>query len=291
MPDSTSVRARARGYAERTRCSIFASPAASPSSRSSIPPPASRSATSRPAACPEANHAVARRARRAGPVGAHRARGARLAAEGRRPPRCASTRASWPRCRRSRPGRRWRDSLGGVEAGIAAFEAYAELGPLERGRPPRGDLVLREPRGVVAILMPWCDPLAASCGALAAALVAGNAVVLKPSEKAPLAAERMAELLDLGGDPAAPARRRARRAPAGHAPRRRPRDAPGRGGRGQPPGDRRRGRRPGVGGRARSRRARSRAPASRAARSSASTCTARVAEPFLDALTARARGR
>ena len=91
------------------------------------------------------------------------------------------------------------ESLGGVEAGIAAFEAYAALGPIDRGRPPAGDLVLREPRGVVAILMPWCDPLASTCGALAAALVSGNAVVLKPSEKAPLAAERMVELLELGG--------------------------------------------------------------------------------------------
>ena len=27
-----------------------------------------------------------------------------------------------------------RESLGGVEAGIAAFEAYAELGPIDRGR-------------------------------------------------------------------------------------------------------------------------------------------------------------
>lgn len=89
-------------------------------------------------------------------------------------------------------------SLGGVHAGIGAIEAYAELGPLDRRPAPRGDLVLREPRGVVAILMPWSDPLAASCSALAAALVAGNTVVLKPSEKAPLAAERVVELLDLG---------------------------------------------------------------------------------------------
>src|SRR4051794_33171829 len=89
-------------------------------------------------------------------------------------------------------------SLGGVESGIATLEAYAELGPLARARPPRGDLVVREPRGVVAILMPWCDPLASACGALAASLVTGNAVVLKPSEKAPLAAEMMVELLDLG---------------------------------------------------------------------------------------------
>ena len=89
-------------------------------------------------------------------------------------------------------------SLGGVEGGIATLEAYAELGPLDRARPPRGDLVVREPRGVVAILMPWCDPLASACGALAASLVTGNAVVLKPSEKAPLAAQMLVELLDLG---------------------------------------------------------------------------------------------
>jgi len=66
-------------------------------------------------------------------------------------------------------------SLGGVERGISAIEAYAELGPLERAPAPRGDLVVREPRGVVAILMPWADPLAASCSALAASLVAGVA--------------------------------------------------------------------------------------------------------------------
>ncbi len=95
--------------------------------------------------------------------------------------------------------------------------------------------MLREPRGVVAILMPWCDPLAASCSALAAALVTGNAVVLKPSEKAPLAAERVVELLDLGdvlqllhGD------ERAAR-PLVDAPGRRSRDPAGGGGRGQPP--------------------------------------------------------
>src|SRR4051794_16545631 len=89
-------------------------------------------------------------------------------------------------------------SLGGVEAGVASLEAYAELGPLDRARAPRGGLVVGEPRGVVAILMPWCDPLASSCSALAASLVTGNTVVLKPSEKAPLAAQMMVELIDLG---------------------------------------------------------------------------------------------
>ena len=89
-------------------------------------------------------------------------------------------------------------SLGGVESGISAIEAFSELGPLDLRPGPRADLVVREPRGLVAILMPWTDPLAASCSALAAALVTGNAVVVKPSEKAPLAAHRLVELLDLG---------------------------------------------------------------------------------------------
>ena len=94
------------------------------------------------------------------------------------------------------------DSAGGVEAGIGAIEQYAELGPVHRGRALTGgwaatDVMVHEPRGVVALLVPWNDPVAIACGQLAAALVTGNTVVLKPSEKTPLAALRIAELLDL----------------------------------------------------------------------------------------------
>src|SRR4051794_39067008 len=79
------------------------------------------------------------------------------------------------------------DSRGGVEAGIGAIEQYAELGPLHRGRSLQGgwdatDVMVHEPRGVVALLVPWNDPVAIACGQIAAALVAGNAVVFKPSE-------------------------------------------------------------------------------------------------------------
>lgn len=96
------------------------------------------------------------------------------------------------------------DSLGGVEAGIGAIEQYAELGPLHRGRSLQGswdaaDLMIHEPRGVVALLVPWNDPVAIACGQIAAALVAGNAVVFKPSEKTPLASARLVELLDVPG--------------------------------------------------------------------------------------------
>src|SRR4051794_10790880 len=96
------------------------------------------------------------------------------------------------------------DSLGGVEAGIGAIEQYAELGPLHRGRSLAGgwdaaDLMIHEPRGVVALLVPWNDPVAIACGQIAAALVTGNTVVYKPSEKTPLSGARLVELLELGG--------------------------------------------------------------------------------------------
>src|SRR5215213_165903 len=96
------------------------------------------------------------------------------------------------------------DSMGGVEAGIGAIEQYAELGPLHRGRTLQGgwdaaDLMVHEPRGVVGLLVPWNDPVAIACGQLAAALVAGNTVVYKPSEKTPLSAIRLVELLDMPG--------------------------------------------------------------------------------------------
>ena len=96
------------------------------------------------------------------------------------------------------------DSLGGVEAGIGAIEQYAELGPLHRGRSLQGDwnatdLMVFEPRGVVALLVPWNDPIAIACGQIAAALVTGNAVVFKPSEKTPLSAALLVELLDIPG--------------------------------------------------------------------------------------------
>jgi succinate-semialdehyde dehydrogenase/glutarate-semialdehyde dehydrogenase len=44
---------------------------------------------------------------------------------------------------------------------------------------------MHEPRGVVAAITPWNDPVAISCGLLGAALVTGNTVVYKPSERTP----------------------------------------------------------------------------------------------------------
>jgi succinate-semialdehyde dehydrogenase/glutarate-semialdehyde dehydrogenase len=52
-----------------------------------------------------------------------------------------------------------------------------------------------EPRGVVAAITPWNDPVAVACGLLGAALAAGNTVVFKPSERTPHTGARLAELL------------------------------------------------------------------------------------------------
>lgn len=53
----------------------------------------------------------------------------------------------------------------------------------------------REPLGVVAAIIPWNAPLLLTAAKLAPALVAGNTVVLKPAEQAPLAALRVVELM------------------------------------------------------------------------------------------------
>jgi 4-guanidinobutyraldehyde dehydrogenase/NAD-dependent aldehyde dehydrogenase len=62
-------------------------------------------------------------------------------------------------------------------------------------------LVTREPVGVVGAIVPWNFPLLMACWKLGPALAAGNSVVLKPSEKSPLTAIRVAELAIEAGLP------------------------------------------------------------------------------------------
>ncbi len=65
----------------------------------------------------------------------------------------------------------------------------------------RGSLV-REPYGVIGIISPWNYPFSIPATETLAALVAGNAVVLKPSELTPLVALELAGLLHTAGVPA-----------------------------------------------------------------------------------------
>ncbi|MCV8295644.1 aldehyde dehydrogenase PuuC [Escherichia coli] len=53
-------------------------------------------------------------------------------------------------------------------------------------------MIVREPVGVIAAIVPWNFPLLLTCWKLGPALAAGNSVVLKPSEKSPLSAIRLA---------------------------------------------------------------------------------------------------
>lgn len=92
------------------------------------------------------------------------------------------------------------DARGGVDAGVETLLQYSQLGPLHRGRSLQGgwsatDLMVPQPRGVVAVLTPWNDPVAVAAGLLGAALVTGNTVVHKPSERCPQTGKRFAELL------------------------------------------------------------------------------------------------
>ena len=63
-------------------------------------------------------------------------------------------------------------------------------------------LVTREPVGVVAAIVPWNFPLMMACWKLGPALSTGNSVILKPSEKSPLTAIRIAQLAIEAGIPA-----------------------------------------------------------------------------------------
>lgn len=100
----------------------------------------------------------------------------------------------------SETGRPVEESLAGIGAGVSTLEQYAELGPVHRGLSLRGnrlasDYTVAEPRGVAALLTPWNDPVAVACGLIGAALVTGNTVVHKPSERCPRLGEALGEVL------------------------------------------------------------------------------------------------
>lgn len=80
----------------------------------------------------------------------------------------------------------------------AIDKVYGEIAPT-----PPGALALisREPMGVIGAIVPWNYPMIMAAWKLGPALAAGNSVVLKPSEKAPLSALRLAELALAAGLP------------------------------------------------------------------------------------------
>jgi gamma-glutamyl-gamma-aminobutyraldehyde dehydrogenase len=90
---------------------------------------------------------------------------------------------------------------------LRAVRYFAECidkieGAVTHTAPQALHLVMHEPLGVVGAITPWNYPLLMAVWKLAPILAAGNCVVLKPAEQAPLSCTRLAQLfVDAGGPP------------------------------------------------------------------------------------------
>src|SRR5688572_3033720 len=81
----------------------------------------------------------------------------------------------------------------------AANKLYGQTIPVSK---PGIDLTLREPIGVVGLIVPWNFPILMASWKLGPALAAGNACILKPASYSPLTAIRLGELALEAGIPA-----------------------------------------------------------------------------------------
>jgi RHH-type proline utilization regulon transcriptional repressor/proline dehydrogenase/delta 1-pyrroline-5-carboxylate dehydrogenase len=102
----------------------------------------------------------------------------------------------------------WPEADGDVCEAIDFLEYYARQAiELERGPellqvPGERNTMRYTARGVAAVIAPWNFPIAIPCGMTAAALAAGNAVVLKPAEQSPACGYALASALREAGVPA-----------------------------------------------------------------------------------------
>ena len=108
----------------------------------------------------------------------------------------------------SEMGKTRTEATGEVGKTAEFFEYYAGM-----GRDPYGEMIsdarpgtfaarITEPLGVVLLVTPWNDPLLTPARKLGPALIAGNAVVIKPASVTPLITLALAEILHEVGLPA-----------------------------------------------------------------------------------------
>lgn len=94
------------------------------------------------------------------------------------------------------------ENLDEVEWVAACFDYYAEIGRDYKGKVlapvfhHQVNFTMKEPYGVVACIVPWNYPLLLMSWKVAAALAAGNTIVLKPSENTPLSTLALAEMFE-----------------------------------------------------------------------------------------------
>lgn len=104
-------------------------------------------------------------------------------------------------------GKTWREADADVAEAIDFCDYYAA--EIRRIGVPRltQDVMgeenhyLYQPRGVTVVISPWNFPLAIACGMAAAALAAGNTVVLKPAEQSSIIAYQLAQIFLEAGVP------------------------------------------------------------------------------------------
>ncbi|GER87394.1 aldehyde dehydrogenase [Dictyobacter vulcani] len=84
---------------------------------------------------------------------------------------------------------------------VAGEGRRAEGETIPSGLPDKFCLTIRQPMGIVGIITPWNFPLAIPAWKTFPALLAGNAVILKPASDTPLLTLKMAEILQQAGLP------------------------------------------------------------------------------------------
>ena len=110
-------------------------------------------------------------------------------------------------------GKTLREVRGELDTTIRIFRGYAEEAKRVFGRATPLDSIpghdaslavtLRQPRGVIAAIVPFNYPAELWAHKVAAGLAAGNAVITKPPEECPLTIGRIAEMLESVGLPRA----------------------------------------------------------------------------------------
>lgn len=108
--------------------------------------------------------------------------------------------ALYAECLTREEGKPYKESLDEVSWCATAMDYYAEIARHEAGRiagttvPGQFHFAVKEPLGTVVIILPFNYPLVLLCWEAAAALAAGNAVIVKPHEQTSITTLKFMEL-------------------------------------------------------------------------------------------------
>ncbi|MEW9670427.1 aldehyde dehydrogenase family protein [Ammoniphilus sp. 3BR4] len=103
-------------------------------------------------------------------------------------------------------GKTLRESINDVEDAVNQLRYYAGLATKPHGQTydvpdDIQAMVVREPIGVVGLIVPWNYPLVMANQKIAAAIAAGCTVIIKPAQQTPLSVIRLFEIIDEVGFP------------------------------------------------------------------------------------------